>query len=856
MSWLQVNVKGCINKAILLGTIYRPPQANIEYYEKILDVLDTISTEGLDIVLAGDLNLNYLDENMKKKIVSIESLYNMKQLVTKPTREVFIHNKETKKLEITSSLIDIVLSTCPGNHTYTHVKTCTISDHSLIKTQICFQALHKHRTITFRNFSKFDSNKFKEDLNSALENGKENIFDNQCTQSAWNHFKMCFTKISNQHAPLRTSRMKSRNNPWINSDIVKEMYKRDYFKQVALKLKTDQALNEYRRQRNKVNSLVKQAKQVYFTNIAVNDSTNIWSILHQVLPNKYNNQKQTSITADEFANHFSKVGSAISDTFEEDSKAETTIKGVQSIYNFQLEMVNNKDVLKLLDDLPSKSSNDVLGMDSKLLKVARNEISNILTHIINLSIKYSEVVPDWKIARVSPVYKGKGSLEDKAAYRPIANVGHIGKIVEKVINKQLTNYLYIHKFISYEQSAYLKGHSTQTALHRITEDWLDSINNGEVTMACFLDVKKCYDTIDHTILTKKLKQYGISNSELNWFQSYLENRNIVVQYQDKKSHITGVNIGLPQGSALGPTLFNIFINDLSQSVSPGQLNMFADDSLIYVSGQNIHEIQHKLQSAINNAAKWYNRNHLALNEDKTQVMIIHGHLKEPDIPDPIRINNIAIPFVSSTRYLGVILDSRLDFKIHTEHVVSNTRSKLSALRRLSKFLSNQCLTLIYKTKIEPAMEYANTIWLHSSDNNKKLIQRQQNTAARIIKNNFDYENVRSSQLIKELQWLTCEQRLNYQTCLIMYKAVNGMAPTYINDLILFNFETHSYQTRNINSMSLYTPNVYKEQFRNSLQYIGAKLWNGLPDYVHKANNIDNFKSFYFRHLRSTFNVAF
>ena len=854
MCWLEIVAKSRKDKPLLIGTVYRPPLANTDYSEKILDMLDSISTEGLDIVLTGDLNYNYLEEITKRKVVYIENLYSMKQIVTKPTRQVLTKNTETGRLSVSSTLIDVILTTCPGNHTYTHVKDYTISDHNLIKTQLCFQAVHTHKTITFRTYSKFDAQKFQIDLKRLLDS--ENIVGTASTEEAWNKFKKVFNSVCNDHAPLRTSRMKARKNQWITSELVKEMYRRDHLKDLTMRLKTQESFKEYKAQRNKVTSLVRNAKRAYFHNLVENHTnSSVWNILHEVLPTKYSDQKPTTMSADQFATYFTNVGASISRSFTSQinpttsqDNNNTTIKAPACLYKFKLTPITTKELKQLMSQLSAKSSNDIIGMDSKLLKISTDIIAPILVYIINLSIEQSVVVPDWKIARVSPVYKGKGSRNEVSHYRPISNVGHIAKLIEKVINSQLTNYLEKHKFISKDQSAYLKGHSTQTSLHKVTEDWYESINDGQIIMACFLDVKKCYDSIDHKILLNKLSSYGICKAELNWFESYLDHRQIVVNYQNHKSHSAELNIGLPQGSALGPTLFNIFINDLTQSVGPAQLNMFADDSLLYVSGENIHDVQRQLQMAINNASNWYNKNRLALNEGKTQIMIIYGNSKEPENPNEIVVNGISIPYVNSTNYLGIILDNKLNFKDHVVNVVSKTKSKLSALRRLRQFLPEKTIHLIYKTKIEPSLEYANTVWLHTSMSNIKLIQRQQNLAARIIKNNFDYENTCSSELVSELKWLTCEKRQHYQSQLLMFKAVNGLAPDYINDIVLFNFETHDYRTRNINNLSLYVPFVKKEQFRNSLQYSGAILWNQLPIQVQSAKSIDSFKKFYYDYI--------
>lgn len=157
-----------------------------------------------------------------------------------------------------------------------------------------------------------------------------------------------------------------------------------------------------------------------------------------------------------------------------------------------------------------------------------------------------------KKACVTPIYKGKGSKDDPSCHRPISVIPHVAKLLEKHIQSQLMLYLEDFKLITFNQSAFLKGRSTQTAIHNMFDDILESSNEGLISGACFFDLAKCFDTIDHTLLLKKPAKYGIRGSELAWFTSYLAGRSQAVTSHNELSSFKDIVTGVPQGSVLGP----------------------------------------------------------------------------------------------------------------------------------------------------------------------------------------------------------------------------------------------------------------------------------------------------------------
>ncbi len=169
------------------------------------------------------------------------------------------------------------------------------------------------------------------------------------------------------------------------------------------------------------------------------------------------------------------------------------------------------------------------------------------------------------------------------------------------IQAQKLKYFIKHDFISIDQFAFEKNHSTLICLYCVVDDWLEAINESEIVGICFLDIQKCFDTINHELLLEKLRKYGVVDKELTWFRNYLQDRSQAVLCNGKLSNTVELDIGAPQGSMLGPFLFLVFINDLSQAISDGYNNMFADDPCLYTIRKGVRKVQMSLQKCVTNA---------------------------------------------------------------------------------------------------------------------------------------------------------------------------------------------------------------------------------------------------------------
>ena len=373
------------------------------------------------------------------------------------------------------------------------------------------------------------------------------------------------------------------------------------------------------------------------------------------------------------------------------------------------------------------------------------------------------------------------------------------------------------------------------------------MDEGEITAACFIDITKCFDSIDHSFLLQKLKKHGIRKN-LGWFESYLSERQQRVINNGELSESKSVTAGVPQGSVLGPFLFILFANDIgSFTGTGGQINCYADDAVIYTSAKTIEEAREKLQQCINAVEYWYTENKLKVNVTKTEVMIFGTSKKIANVTEQdfcIRFGNTKLNIVKHFKYLGIELDQGLSWNHYCEAMARKAGLKLHMMRRLQKVLPRQTMIQIYKTYLMPILEYAATVWGFTSARNINRIQRIINLSARIISNNYDFVNCRGEEILKELNLSTFEERRDFLLAVTMYKCHQGIAPNNLMDKLNLQSQVADRTTRHTDESTYHIPNTRTKSAEAMFMIKGPTIWNKIPLHIRDAPSVDAFKRLY------------
>ena len=835
-TFIEITHSTIDSKRPLIGVIYRPPNTDCNrFLGHLEDILNKIRSEKKNIYIMGDFNLNLLNsENHSKTNEFLDLLYSSYfwPLISKPTRIT----------ESTSTLIDNIFSNSVDMVSVAGILYADVSDHLPLfvinKTHTNKNLSSESNLIKFRKFTDNSKQQFKEKLQSL---SWDELYTMTNTEHAYNFFIQKILDEYEQAFPL-TVKQKRRakiNHPWLSlalKNSIKQknkLYKKFHhrptiYNEIAYKI--------YKKYLEK--TLISAKKQYYNNQLEINKHNlkQTWRIMKEIIgiPNKFTiSQTFTSNgrhlfdkeeIADSLNNYFVKVGDHLASKIAPSGEDPLSYMNEAQNRSIYLSPTTPNEVLNCLNKLKDGSPGHD-NLKPNIIKLCSNELVSPLVHIFNLSLAEGHVPSSLKKANTTPVFKS-GDQTSFSNYRPISVLPVFAKVLERILFNRLYSFLDSHNILSDNQYGFRKGLSTEMALLTALEYITDSLDNRSHAIGVFLDLSKAFDTVNKTILLSKLSHSGIRGTALQWFDSYLTGRMQSVKYNDVISTERSIDIGVPQGSILGPLLFIIYINDLPNVVTKLKSIIFADDTTLFLSGSDVLQIESDLNSELKRLSKWLESNKLSINIKKTHYILFSLSKNIRNTSFNININESTIEKVQSTRFLGVYIDDKLSWSPHINHVCGKLRKSIGILKRVKQLLNEKTLLTLYYTMLYPYLTYCHLIWGKASQSNLKRITILQKKALRIICGEGFLAHTQP--LFQRTKIIKFEELYVYFTLLLAYKIRNNLLPISFRrqiNLHLRDERTHDHPTRSRVNELVRLPSSRTTLRQNTIFYQLYKSYN-------------------------------
>jgi Reverse transcriptase (RNA-dependent DNA polymerase)/Endonuclease-reverse transcriptase len=388
------------------------------------------------------------------------------------------------------------------------------------------------------------------------------------------------------------------------------------------------------------------------------------------------------------------------------------------------------ELAKLATALPNGKSPGADGITNQTVKELPFSACDLLLSIINASLTLNHFPTPWKLAKVILFPKPGKPLSDPASYRPISLLSTLSKLLEKVALSRLQSHITTHDIMIDQQCGFRKGHSTTDQLLRVVNIISHGFNTNRSTGAVFLDVAKAFDRVWHSGLLTDLIHLNFPRPIIKFLHSYLSGRSFYVSVRDQHSTTRPILAGVPQGSVLGPVLFNLHTTDFPTNIPGVEVALYADDAALLARSFSTKRIESLLQTALDTIAAWYATKRIAINPAKTTATLFTRAKKRAGADIDIRLHGTPVTWCSHSRYLGVELDQQLTWGPHVERVHTIGAKKIAALWPLfkGKSLTPTTKARVYNTIVRPSLTYASPIWGGCSDTHLERLQRLQNRA--------------------------------------------------------------------------------------------------------------------------------
>ena len=570
----------------------------------------------------------------------------------------------------------------------------------------------------------------------------------QDPNQAWEFILNSFMPILDEMCPIQSFSITNYRPDWITPELIEQIKDRDYFYRKAKQEGNEDLWNIAKHLRNTTNYNIRQAKREFILDEldhCDNDCKKFWKTIKTVVPSNKGDARQEILLKKEGERVDRKeVAHYINDYFinigNMGKQANPTKAG--NVFNQSRNLdgsaqeewfpdkFTTEEVRRVIKDINVSKSSGLQDVSSFVVKETFTVLIKQITHLMNISVQSSIFPTAWKDALVIPIPKS-GNLNLVQNYRPISLLPLPGKILEKLMHKQLMMYIDDNSLLTDYQHGFRKAHSCIHSVAQLTNFIDKKLDSRTPTLAAFVDFRKAFDCVQHPILLEKLSLLGLAKNVIDWFRSYLTDRRQQVLANNVRSAFQTITQGVPQGSVLGPLFYILYANDIVNVIKNCNVALYADDTVIYTASRDFETSTRKLEADIAALSGWCEANGIGMNMDKTKLMVFGNAKKVAELPNlNIVVNSKPLQTVTAYKYLGITLDGQLNYAKHVNRLISMVSLKLKQFRRMRSFLNNEAATMVYKNMILPIIEYGDIFTVGATNGNKKRLQILQNKGLR------------------------------------------------------------------------------------------------------------------------------
>ena len=823
---------------VKLHVVYRSPNSQKTNDDDLCNWIKNIT--GVNILI-GDFNFPDVDwQNGQSGSKGRDFL--------DATMEVFLEQHVKEATHSSGNILDLVLCNQEGMITEVMAEgRVGKSDHDLILFTICVDGRRgndKRRTPNYRKADFAVMRKSMADTNWSRElNGRD-------VNDMWVIIRDRIKELMERYVPMKT-RKEMMQPPWMDHEVKKAIEKKKEAWKKWKESGSRRSKEEYKKKvtetkkkiRNKKNALERRmancrkddAKTYYaFINRTRKTRSKIGPLTYEGKEQITEPKEQAEVLNKYLASVFTESGGNL--------PAIGQYNGDARLSDIQIEEITVKNIIEKLND---QSASGPDGIPTRVIKEMKDELAKPLTMLFRKSLETGKIPDDWREANVTPIYKLKGSKSDPGSYRPVSLTNVIGKMMERVVKEELMNHVESKNLLCDAQHGFRAKRSPQTNLVEFLNETTKWMDQGKSFDILYLDFAKAFDKVCHKRLILKLEAAGIEGKVLEWLKDWLKGRKQRVRIDGEFSEWIEVLSSVVQGSVLGGTLFDIYINDIHEVVLDALIRMFADDTKVALKMESDDD-RKKLQQIIDNLTEWADKWAMDFNTAKCKIL----HVGRDNPKYDFYMKGTKIKDDDEEKDLGVWVDATMKPTKQCAKAAKSANFALGQMQRAFHYRTKKNLVPIYKTFIRPKLEFSVAAWSPWMEMDKNVLEKVQERMIRLLS---DAKGKSYEEKLRDVGLTTLTQRRERGDAIEAFKTLNGFnhvdkhqwfeiedeeqRPTRRNTVIDADGEKRRKNVLRVEAARL-------EIRKNFYNVRAAKTWNQIPDEVREKKTVNGFKNAY------------